>query len=58
MSDEPKTVSFDRPKLERLKKRFNRAVEVGETQFEFEGGDYLTSYAKYMIEYLERQLPK
>lgn len=44
---------FDRPKLERLKQRYEEAVTNGEETFEFEGHELYHAYAKYMIEYLE-----
>ena len=37
----------------RLVNRYYDAVETGKSQFEWEGRDVLTSYAKYLIEYLE-----
>ena len=49
------TVSFDKPKYRRLKERYNKAVERSEDQFYFEGGEYLTDYAKYVLEYLEME---
>lgn len=48
------TVSFDRAKLARLKKVM---AESTEEQFEFEGKQYVRGYAKYLVQYLESQLP-
>jgi hypothetical protein len=47
-------VSFDRPKLARLKKRM---LENDDDVFEFEGQQYVRGYAKYLVQYLESQLP-
>lgn len=49
-------VTFARPKLERLKTAIKAAQAAGVDQFTFEGRDYLVSYAKYMVEYLESWL--
>lgn len=51
------TVQFDRPKLERLKAAIKAAEAAGAETFTFEGHDYLVSYAKYLVEYLESRLP-
>lgn len=50
------SVVFDRAKLKRLKRAYKAAHENGKEVFIFEGREILTSYAKYMIEYLNRQL--
>jgi hypothetical protein len=47
-------VDFDRPKLARLKKKMS---ESDEDVFEFEGQQYVRGYAKYLVQYLESQLP-
>jgi hypothetical protein len=49
-------VEFDRPKLERLKKAIKAAEIAGADTFTFEGHDYLVSYARYLVEYLESRL--
>jgi hypothetical protein len=51
-------IDFDRAKLERLKVRVKEAVEKDEQTFKFEGSEFMLSYAKYVIEYLESKLPK
>jgi hypothetical protein len=45
-------VEFDKPKLERLKKLCNQAVASKKIVFEFDGREYVTDYAKYLIEFL------
>lgn len=44
-------MTFDRATLERLRAAYHAAR--GQDQFEFDGHVLLTSYAKYLIEYLE-----
>ena len=49
-------VHFDRPKMKRLQARYDRAVEKKEEWFVFDGEQYLTDYAKYLLEYLRDNL--
>lgn len=49
------TVSFDLLMLNRLKKAYDRATSESKDMFTFEGNDYVTNYAKYLIEYLEEK---
>lgn len=51
-------VSFDPKKLLRLKKAFVKAVDDGAESFTFDGREWLTMYAKYVIEYLDREFEK
>ncbi|HYE68811.1 MAG TPA: hypothetical protein VEA58_09385 [Anaerovoracaceae bacterium] len=48
-------VTFDKPKLERLKKVYQKAVEDKKESFIFEGNEYVVNFTKYVIEYLESQ---
>lgn len=50
-------VSFDREKLERLKVSYGEAVRLNADSFRFDGNEYIVGYAKYLIEYLDSQLP-
>jgi hypothetical protein len=50
------TINFDAAKVERFRKRYERAVREGEEVFKFEGKDILVGYAKYVLEYLEGKL--
>jgi hypothetical protein len=50
------TVTFDRAKLERLKTAYQNALKDKAETFWFEGKEYLVSYARYLIEYLETSL--
>lgn len=47
-------VNFTKAKLERLKKAYNQAAQSSQLEFKFEGLDYVTAYAKYLIEYLDQ----
>lgn len=48
-------VVFPPEKIRRLKRAYTLALSLGLTQFTFDGVEYVTSYAKYLIEYLEQQ---
>lgn len=54
--DTQKMVSFDKEQLKELKKQYKLAVTEDKKQFTMDGLDYLTAYAKYLIEYLETKL--
>lgn len=49
-------INFDRQKLANLKRAYTKAKNEGSEQFKFENHDYLTAYARYLIEYLESAL--
>jgi hypothetical protein len=51
-------IRFDRPMLNRLKKAYDKATSKSKDMFTFEGNDYVTNYAKYLIEYLEEKFKK
>jgi hypothetical protein len=46
------TIQFTQEKFTALKRVYTKAVKEGKDSFTFEGGEYLVSYAKYLIEYL------
>lgn len=48
-------IRFDADKALRFKADYERAVESRADQFEFEGSTFLTSYAKYVLEYLRQR---
>jgi hypothetical protein len=58
---EQKYISFDRPMLRRFKAAYEKAckkcqdegVSPSEEVFMFEENEFLVSYAKYLIQYLE-----
>ena len=56
------TIGWTRPLLEKFKERYRQAVLNSEIQFVFEINgvkhDFVTAYAKYLIEYLELNLPR
>jgi hypothetical protein len=49
-------IDFDRAKLVSLKRAYHRAKLEEKETFVFEGKDFLVDFAKYLIEYLEKQL--
>lgn len=51
-------INWNRPMLERFKAAYKEAVENDQIAFTFDGNEFVTGYAKYLIEYLEGVLPK
>jgi hypothetical protein len=49
-------VEFTPRKREQLRAAYNEARDAGEDVFVFEGREYVTDYAKYLLEYLDIQL--
>jgi hypothetical protein len=49
------TINFDRPKVARLRVALAAAQTQGQEQFTFEGHELLTTYAKYLLEYLDQR---
>lgn len=58
MSDEIKHVEFTPQKLKDLKDSYKSAVKYNQDSFWFDGNEVITSYAKYLIEYLDMQFKK
>ena len=52
------SIAWDRPKLTRLKHAIAKAKRNRLEVFTFEDHEYLVAYAKYLIDYLDRVLPK
>jgi hypothetical protein len=48
-----KTINFTRAKTEELRTKYSEAVKNGLEMFLFEGHQLVTSYAKYLLEYLD-----
>lgn len=46
------TIKFTKPKYDQLKAAYEKAVEENKDTFVLFGGDWLTNYAKYVLEYL------
>jgi hypothetical protein len=46
------TLTWTKDKLKRFKKVYSKAVAENEESFFFEGNEFVTGYAKYLIEYL------
>lgn len=55
MSYARETVAFTSQKRDALRVAYNRAVGKGQEKFTFNGREYLTAYAKYVLEYLDGQ---
>ena len=49
-------IKFDRAKFNRLQIIYDQAVAEGREILTFEGYDYVTNYAKYVLQYLDRNL--
>jgi hypothetical protein len=47
-----KEITFTPALFKKLKSAYNKAVKENKDSFVFEGDEWLTSYAKYVIEYL------
>jgi len=46
------TISVDKSTFLKLKKEYQNAVNTSKNIFIFDGNELLTTYAKYLIEYL------
>ncbi|NQY92278.1 MAG: hypothetical protein HRT46_11580 [Deltaproteobacteria bacterium] len=57
MASERVTISWDRPMLERFKVAHAKAPGDADSEFTFEGNTFVKGYAKYLIEFLEPELP-
>lgn len=51
-----KSINFNAEKLEELKKLYLNAVTTGSDIFIFDGSEISTTYAKYLIEYLNEKI--
>lgn len=49
-------ITWTEPMRERLRKRYKQAERDYESAFEFDGHQYLTHYAKYLLEYLDMKM--
>lgn len=49
-------IEFDLKKYNQMKTAYNQALADGHDAFVFEGHDFLTAYAKYMLEYIHGRL--
>lgn len=46
-------INFTPDQYRAFKKRYNKAVKAKENSFMFEGREFVTAFAKYLLEYLE-----
>lgn len=49
-------VQFDADKRERLRKAYRKAIKEKQDKFVFEENEYLTRYAKYLLEWLDKHI--
>ena len=56
LKDESQRITFTRETLDRFKEEYNAAVEDDCDIFVFEEKEWVTNFAKYLIEYLEDKL--
>jgi hypothetical protein len=49
-------IQWSKPKLDRFKVEYQKAVDNKKESFVFEGNEFVTGYAKYLIEYLNATL--
>jgi hypothetical protein len=53
MANDTIKTTFDKEKYQELQDSYDKAIEEGKEQFNFYGEVLLTSYAKYLLEYLK-----
>jgi len=51
--DKEKQVSFTPEKRDSLRRAYNKAQKNEEESFTWDGNEYLVSYARYLLEYLD-----
>lgn len=51
------TIEFDEDRMGRLRKAYNKALVEKKDVFIFEGHEFVTKYAKYVLEYLNTAFP-
>lgn len=51
--DDRKVINWTPAMLRRMKTAYKAAVEGGRDTFVFDGNEFVTSYAKYLIQYLD-----
>jgi hypothetical protein len=51
-------IKMDKVEFDILKNLYESALKRGEDKFSFRGSPVLVTYAKYLIEYLEKQFEK
>lgn len=56
MSYSADAMAFTALKRDALRRAYEMALSQGRTEFVFEERDYLTAYARYLLEYLDAQL--
>jgi hypothetical protein len=56
MSEAQKYITWTIPLREQLRKAYKLAIEHKRESFIFDGNEFVTSYAKYLLEHLDNQL--
>lgn len=51
-----KQITWTKAKRDRLRLAYEQAVKDGKDIFTFEGDEFVTNYAKYLLQYLDGQL--
>lgn len=51
------TIEFDEDRMGRLQKAYDKALVEKKDVFIFEGHEFVTKYAKYVLEYLNTAFP-
>lgn len=51
------TIEFDEDRMGRLQKAYHKALVEKKDVFIFEGHEFVTKYAKYVLEYLNTAFP-
>jgi hypothetical protein len=55
MAGQRPVIEWTPVQLASFKRAYNDATKASAAQFKWQGHDFLTAYAKYLIEYLETQ---
>jgi hypothetical protein len=56
MGGEPASITFNQETREELRVAYNEAVDNGRDSFTLNGREFVTGYAKYLLEYLDMTL--
>ncbi len=55
MSNAPTKITFTPALRDAFQSAYDHAIDNGHQQFKWHGHDYLTSYAKYLLQHLDNQ---
>ena len=54
----PNNITFDAAKRDKLRKAYGEAVTNSHAEFTFEGNEFVTSYARYLLQYLDSKFKR